>query len=153
MNRNVKTDCVLESEPFELNHLTPITNYAEVWWDNKKGKILMNTGLHVHIKNREHVQALQRHPYKLKPMDYSEMLVNIQENGVHRIQLITAVEEPRELTYNDLLTILNSMKEIERGLPVRLKDIITEKEYFFQGVQKGNITDAIFHLKIMEVQR
>jgi len=146
MTKNIKTDCVLENEPFELTAFTPIINYAEVWWDNKKGKTLINTGLHVNIKQRNFVEALQRHPYKLKPMDYSDIMVNIQENGVHRIQVITGVEEPKPLTYDTLLTALMAMKEIDRSLPVSLIDIVTEKEYFFQGINRC-------YIKIMEVQR
>jgi len=144
--KNVKTDCVLESEPLDLNYNTPINNYAEVWWRTKKFKNLINTGLHVDIRRSDLMAALNRHSYKIQPMNYADILTAITESGAYRIQIIAAIEEPKELTWNDLYIALGLMKEIDRGLPVRLKDIITEKEYFFQGINRTQI-------KIMEVQR
>jgi hypothetical protein len=146
MSKNVRTDCILENELFELTAFTSIINYAEVWWNNKKGKTFINTGLYVDIRQRNFVEALQRHSYKLKPMDYSDVVVNIQEYGVYRMQIIVDVEEPKPLTYNDLLAALTKMKEVDRGLLVSFFDIITEKEYFLQGVNRG-------YIKIMEVHR
>lgn len=144
--RNNKTSCILEHTRKELTAKTAINIYGRVWWwSNKTPVRLVDTGLHVDLRDRKTVEILKRHPYEIQPANIIDIMSEISEAGISFIQVITEAIEPIEVTLLELRNLCLSTKEIDHNLPVRLKDIITGRTYQMVSMKRNEIT-------IMEVK-
>lgn len=137
---NNSTSCVLQHTRLELTSKTPINNYGSVWWWRQKLPVsLINTGLCVNLKDKEIVQALKRHPYEIQMLDVVKIMEDIQDLGTSFIQVITEVIEPKETSVKELQTLLAMTKEVDLSLPIRFKDIISNKTYQMISLSKNQI--------------